>query len=140
MSIKGHKNKVACCQVDPTLIKYLFMTEIASRGEYIKAVFGSRHRLDIWASVTAFSIEPPEPFFALEITRSLGDNVSRGFLHQELQTMSRLGMVAFTGERQYKEGQSNGNYPKWLVRTASPLWELVDVAVRVVDTEFPPSE
>jgi|SRR3989344_1029060 len=107
-----------------------------NRNEYIKAIFGNTHRLDIWARIARFSIDPLERFYASELKPDL-ERTAGVMLHGEIQNLQRLGMIELSSEGGYHEGQIGGQAPKWFVRTDSPAWQIVETALHVVELEFP---
>jgi hypothetical protein len=86
------------------------------------------------ARVALLPIEPPEHFYAKRIAVETG--FPANVVSFEIERMSRLGMVDRV-EGGYREGQSTGMPPNWYVRCASQLWDVVNLAVQVVNTEFP---
>lgn len=107
-----------------------------SRNEYVRAIFGSTHRLDIWAKIVQLNTEPPERFYANEIIDDL-DGIGLTRLGDEMQNLERLGMIKRNHDGGYQEGKTRGRPPKWFVRCDSPAWQIVEVALHAVEVEFP---
>lgn len=108
-----------------------------TRGECVKNLFGSTHRLDIWSEVVRFAIEPPERFFAKQIADNVFQSVPPSNVNAEMRRLQDLGMITPTGENDYHESQTHGLPPVWYVRTDSPLWEIVVAAIEAVGEIYP---
>lgn len=100
-----------------------------SRGEFLKAVFGNKYRLDIWAAIGRYSIDPPEPFFYKQIKNDIEEaQVPTAVTWKEMQTLSGLGSIERVPEA---EGVAVMYH-----RLESPVWEIVQVAFEAVSAEF----
>jgi hypothetical protein len=105
--------------------------ELNERERFIKGFCGHVRFLDV-----AEAIRPRElgrTFFALELVEELSSTphpVSQSEVHTQLNSLEALGMVE-------KLPPERGVFRVDYVRTDSPAWEIVEVAVKVTTQLFP---
>jgi predicted transcriptional regulator len=109
-----------------------------SREDAIKSFFGNKHRIDVAAAVGHYSVEPPELFRGPDVSEKLlrEQGIYDVAVHRQLQVLESLGMV----RREPNPQSGPSNYYDTAVcytRLDSPWWKIVEVAVQVMDEQFP---
>jgi hypothetical protein len=108
------------------------MIEGWSRLEAIKDMFGRERKLDIYAAIGQYSIDPPESFTSVEIFSTLTDETTNKSLYlqvwNEIQVLERFGMIE-RAERTTK--------PLIYTRVESKGWGIVAASVEAFNEWFP---
>jgi hypothetical protein len=101
------------------------------RSEFIKTMFGSSVRLDIWAAIGSYSINPPQEFGIDQIMTDHSRNdetVRLGKVVREVGRLESLGMV---------ERADGTSFPSTrFVRADTPAWDIIATAQNVLDDMF----
>jgi hypothetical protein len=99
------------------------------RGEFVKAFFAKGRRIDIWESLLAYTIEPPETIRTREVIDDLrGDGAKLAHVEvwYEFGLLQRAGMLERTSPRTYR-------------RLEHPMWTAVEANVAAVNEIYPTS-
>lgn len=102
-------------------------TQEQDHRNQFNVIFGSRRRMDVWAKVGEFAVEPPEQFTAHAITGELeAEGIVKQTTFGELAKLERLDMITRIDSPSYDR---RVHYQ----RTDSPLWLIVEAAVQAAD-------
>lgn len=104
-----------------------------TREGFIKEFLGRANRADIWTAIMGYTVEPPERFRALELQEELltERHVPKSNTFKELQSMEAWGMICRL------EPTTGDHKSVFYVRTESPIWDLAEVAIGMVNRLFP---